>query len=382
MRLLVDASAAFNQAAGIGRYARNVLAHGLRELAGQPDFALTLFYGPERPGPPPYEREVRAAVPPGVPVVVRRAPLSRKRLDQLWHRAGLGLGAAFLAGDADLIYCPDFLAPPVAGVPKVVTVHDLAFVVCPERAPAGLVGFLRAAVTRQVRAAAAVAVVSEASRRDLVERLGVAPERVAVVPNGVDARFFAARPPDDEQRRRLGLPAAYLLMVGTLEPRKNHLGAFAALRTGSVPDLPLLVAGRRGWQDEPIRRAAADLVAGGRVLFLDFVPEADLPALYAGAAALVYPSWYEGFGLPVVEALAAGTPVVISAAPALVEVGGDVVEVAEAGDPADLAAAIGRALASAAGGEVARQRRRVRARRYSWAASGVALARLLRAHGG
>jgi glycosyltransferase involved in cell wall biosynthesis len=377
MRLLIDASAAFNQGAGIGRYARSLLPPTIRELAGAPDFALTLFYASARAGAASFEREVMAAVPSGVSATVQRASLSRKRLDQLWHRAGLSLGASVLTGRGDVVYCPDFLAPPLHGAQRVVTVHDLAFVVSPEHAPEELARFLRQAVAREVRSSATIAVVSETSRRDLVERLGVAPERIVVVPNGVEERFFRAARPSAEVRQRLDLPVDYLLMVGTLEPRKNHAGAFAGIRRLGRNGVPLLVAGQPGWQVEPIRRNAADLEADGRVRFLGYVDEIDLPTLYAGAAALIYPSWYEGFGLPVVEALAAGTPVVVSDAPALVEVGGGAVEVAAAGDPEGLASAIERALGSAAD-DAAREHRRARARRYSWEASGRALARTLR----
>jgi alpha-1,3-rhamnosyl/mannosyltransferase len=240
----------------------------------------------------------------------------------------------------------------------------------------------------------AVVAVSETTRRDLVERLGVAPERVTVVPNGVDRRFFEATPPTVEQQQRLGLRDAgssrtggsrtdpsgeYVLMVGTLEPRKNHAGVFAAMRLlGDRVGLPLLVAGRPGWEVEPIRRDAADLVRQGRVRFLDYVPEDDLPALYAGAALLVYPSWYEGFGLPVLEALAVGIPVVISTAPALVEVAGAVAEIADPASPEELAAAIERALGADARGATARELRRERAEAFTWTAAGRRLAGLWR----
>jgi alpha-1,3-rhamnosyl/mannosyltransferase len=141
-----------------------------------------------------------------------------------------------------------------------------------------------------------------------------------------------------------------------------------------------VVAGKEGWDVEPIWTAAADLVENGRVRFLEFVPDADLPSLYAGAAALVYPSWYEGFGLPVLEALAAGIPVAVAHATALREVGGDVVEIADPAQPESIAAAIERALGSDRNTETARAARQARAHRFGWPAAGSALAQLLRAY--
>ena len=375
LRVLVDASAAFNQGAGIGRYARHVVPAAARVLPG---VRFTLLYAPSRPGSPPFGDVAVAAFPDRARVSVRRAPLSRRRLDQLWFRARVPLPAQAFAGPADIVHSPDFTAPPAGRAPRLATFHDLAFLVCPEHAPPPLRAYLSAVIPRQVATVVRVLTVSETTRRDLLERLRVPSERVVVVPNGVEERFFAASPPAAAARTRLGLPADYLLSVGTIEPRKNLATLFAALRVaGAGIDLPLVVAGRRGWGGEAVMAAAEPLRRQGRVRFLGFVPDEDLPSLYAGAAALVYPSWYEGFGLPVLEALAAGVPVVASTAPALREVAGDAAVYADPGDAEGLAAAIATALDADRRASSVREARRRRARCFGWERAGEALARVL-----
>ena len=376
MRIVVDASAAFNQGAGIGRYARNVVAAAARTL---PEASFGLFYAPAYRGIAPFAVETIAAFPKDRSLRIHRAPLSRRRADQLWFRARVPIPLQVFTGSSDLVYSPDFTAPPAWGVPRVLTVHDLAFLIRPECTPPALKSYLGTVVPRQVAAAARVAVVSETTKRDVLERLGVAETSIAVVPNGVEERFFTAVPLSPAERALLGVPDEYLLTVGTIEPRKNHVTLFEAMRllTGRV-DLPLVVAGRRGWAFEPILEAGQDLMRTGRVRFVQYVPDALLPSLYAGAAAVVYPSWYEGFGLPVLEGLAAGVPTVTSDAPALVEVGGTATISSESGSADGLAAAIERSLTREERSEERRRKRQSQARRYSWNAAGERLAKLIR----
>lgn len=377
-RVLVDHSAAFHQGAGIGRYARRVVPAAAAAL---PRARWTLFHAPSRPGRPRFEAETIAAfAETGVAVRVRRVPLSRRRLDQLWFRARLPLPVQVFGGGADVVYSPDFTAPPAGGVPRVMTVHDLAFLVRPDLVPGALRRYLEAVVPRQIATAARVVAVSETTRRDLIERLGVSPDRIAVVPNGVEERFFAADPLGDGDRRRYGLPAAYLLCVGTIEPRKNHATLFRALsRWAAGVDLPLVVVGRRGGEAGSILAEAEPLRRDGRLVVLGYVADALLPALYAGAAATVYPSWYEGFGLPVLESLAAGVPTVTSDAPALREIGGGATIVAPAGDAEALGAAIEEALSAGRQGQAASGARRAVARDATWEAAGRALGGVLMA---
>jgi glycosyltransferase involved in cell wall biosynthesis len=230
----------------------------------------------------------------------------------------------------------NYVVPPLYGGPAVVTVHDLSF----ESEPA-LMGprdrfMFRTFVPRSVRRSDRVLVVSERTKRDLVERYGVSEQKIVVTPNGVDPIF----------RPNGSAPDAppYALFVGGIQPRKDPLTAIEALALVDG-DLQLVLVGaeKRGGQD--LREALRRLRLEKRVELTGHVEPEQLAGLYRGAACLVFPSRYEGFGLPVLEAMASGTPVVAAAAGAVPEVAGDAAILVEPGDPAALAAGIERALA-------------------------------------
>jgi glycosyltransferase involved in cell wall biosynthesis len=236
----------------------------------------------------------------------------------------------------------------------VVTIHDLSF----ERHPQ-LMGrrdrlVFRTMVPRSVRRAARVLAVSEWTKRDLIEHYGVSAEKIVVTPNGVDALF---RPGAGEDG------ASYALFVGTLEPRKDPIAALEAVAMANA-DLRLVLVGQDKGLGEEVRRASTRLGLNGRVEFAGYVEKQELARLYRGAVCLLFPSRYEGFGLPIVEAMASGTPVVAAASGSIPEVAGDAAVLVEPGDPVALAGGIERAIADRerlvrAGLE--------RARRYSWA---------------
>lgn len=376
MRIAIDDSAAFNQGAGIGRYARNLVPAMLREL---PDAKTTILYAPEPSIGSRFAQETAAMFSPYQKIRIRRLPLDRRRMDQLWFRARLPIPIEVWTGIRDLIYSPDFTAPPSLRAPTIVTVHDLAFEIVPERAPESLRRFLSAVVPRQINRAAAIVAVSKTTKNDLESRYGIQQGRVVVIPNAADERFFSAPPLSAEARRRLALPDQFLLVVGTIEPRKNHLNLFAAIeRLPQHACQPLVVAGRIGWDAHEIIAKAEALQRAGRVILLDHVDDNVLPSLYASASAVVYPSWYEGFGLPVLEALASGTPVIASDIPAHREVAHNLATFVDPGDVDDLADVIRNALESRDEQPGLSEQRRARARSYSWERSGQMLANLFR----
>jgi glycosyltransferase involved in cell wall biosynthesis len=226
----------------------------------------------------------------------------------------------------------------------VVTIHDLAFLAYPERFRAARQRYLALMTRLSARRAARVIAVSAHTAREVVTRLGVAPERVVVVPNAVAEHF---RPEPDPAvlaafRAAKQLPEGYVLFVGTLEPRKNVTGllrAFAQLAADD-PTLTLVIAGGRGWLYDEIFALHEALGLQARVRFTGFVPPEELPRWYQAAIAFVYPSLYEGFGLPPLEAMACGTPVITSTAPAILEVVGAAAQTVDPLDDQALARAL------------------------------------------
>jgi glycosyltransferase involved in cell wall biosynthesis len=263
-----------------------------------------------------------------------------------------------------------FELPPRGPWRLVTTVHDLIPLRYPALVPARHRWAVRCLLGGALRRAAAVIAVSEATRQEILARFRLAPARVVVVPEAAPVGFA---PPDPatlaDARRRYGLRRPYVLFVGLLEPKKNLgvlLEAVARLhRAGDWGDTELLVVGAPGWGPDP-RTRVAELGLDGIVRFVGPAPDADLPALYGGALAFAFPSMWEGFGLPVLEAMAAGAPVVASNRGALPEVAGGAARLVEP-QAAPLAEALGALVADA--GERARLRAAglARAATYSWA---------------
>ncbi|MGH3719460.1 MAG: glycosyltransferase family 4 protein [Pseudonocardiaceae bacterium] len=344
-RVLIDGTPLLGQRSGIGRYTAALV----RELATRADVDVTVTAFTARG-----QSALRAAVPPGV--AVRGGPVPARALRALWHRVNWP-PTELLAAEADVLHATNFVLPPAKRARGVVTVHDLAFLDHPEfLAPQqrDLPDLLRRSVAR----AAVVCTPSDAVARQVALRLDIPAERIVVTPLGVDPAWSSAGSPSPVLRAVLGLPPRYLLFIGAAQPRKGLdvlLEAHAAQR-----DLaPLVLAGPAGWGPAP--------VTSSRVHAVGYLDEADVRCVVAGAAALVLPSRDEGFGLPVLEAMAAGVPVVCSDLPALREVAGGLATLVPPGDPAALATALtgvdgaGRDPA----GAVARQ---AHAARYTWQA--------------
>jgi glycosyltransferase involved in cell wall biosynthesis len=276
---------------------------------------------------------------------------------------------------AALYHAPDVVYPPVRGMPVVMTVHDLSYVVYPRYHTRFNGMYLRLMTPVVARHATLVIAVSAATARDLVERVGVPERKLRVVYQSIAATFLQPPAPEavTEVRKRYGLAEPFLLSVGTLEPRKNLAGTLAAYRLlrERVSGAPLLaLAGGAGWRvDEEILLDTEDAAYVRR---LGFVPDEDLAALYASCSAFVYPSLYEGWGLPVAEAMAFGAPTVTSTVSSLPEVAGDAALLVDPRRPEEIAAALERLLVDSAATARLRAAGPVQARRFStesWAAN-------------
>ncbi|MBE7554430.1 MAG: glycosyltransferase family 4 protein [Anaerolineales bacterium] len=314
----IDYTAAVHQAAGIGRYSRELvraLAASSLEIDA-PQFHLFVADA---------GKVVQPALP-GPNFAWRPTRLTERWLARLWYRLRLPLPIETWTGPLDLFHATDFFLPPVrSGTRTIVTIHDLSFVHLPETVMPGMTNHLNQWVPRSVKRADHVIAVSEATRQDLIELYQTPPEKISVLYHGVTADFKPVTEPNSlsavRQKYNLG-QQPFILSVGTLQPRKNYqrlIQAFAALDPAPV----LVIVGSRGWNYANIFAEVARQGVEERVHFLGFVADADLPALYSAASLFVYPSLYEGFGLPVLEAMACGTPVVASNQSALPEVVGE-----------------------------------------------------------
>jgi len=371
----VDAFPFFEHMTGVGWYAWNLLGR-LTEV--DPALELHLyahtFAAPDEPSPPPLPSGPRTRfrfhhVPAGflLPIAPTIAVL-RALVEPL-----------FLALDgADVYFAPNFFPPRRHGAAQrrlVVTVHDLAFRRLPHTVQRETLDNLERLLLPTLAAADAIIAVSQATADDLRELLGVSARRIHVVHEGVDAAFTVpagALP--------AGVPARFLLFVSTLEPRKNLAGLLAGFERAVADGYPgdLVLIGRWGWRTEAARRAVADSPVRGRIHHLDSLDRPALNAVLRRAEALLFPSLLEGFGLPVLEAMACGLPVITSNRSSLPEVAGDAALYVDPDDPASIAAAIVRLAGQPALRDALIEAGHRRAALFSWERAAAATASVLR----
>ncbi len=264
---------------------------------------------------------------------------------RLWTHIRLSLEMALNA--PDVLFVPAHVIPLLHPKHCVVTVHDLGYLAYPQMHPSFSRQYLTISTRWNVRVAAHVIADSEATRRDLHARLSVNPAKVSVVYPGYDKQRF--QPVRDKQqiektREKYGIRERYVLFLGTVQPRKNLTRLAEAFAQIGDPRTQLVIAGRRGWLTDDLYRHADTLALGERVRFPGYIAQEDVPALLTGATVFAFPSLYEGFGLPVLEAMACGTPVLCSNAASLPEVAGDAALLVDPHDTDALGSALQRLL--------------------------------------
>jgi glycosyltransferase involved in cell wall biosynthesis len=306
----------------------------------------------------------------------RYLPMPTRMLYTLWDTLRYPR-ADSLAGGADIFHATNYYLPPVRCAKRVLTIYDLAFLRSPGWCSPKVVGPFSQNVPRFAREADAIVTCSEASKQDIVELIGVAPEKVTVCHGAADTALVPM--PRDAAKKKVmadhGLREPYILFVSTREPRKNVVGLLRAFkRVARLAPHQLILVGGPGWGLPPIEKMTAEMGIADRVKVLGYVPTHEaLAALYGAADLFVLPSWYEGFGLPVLEAMTCGCPVVTSPVASLPEVAGDAAQYADPGEPEAIAAAMLAVLGDRALRARMAEAGHAQARKFTWEASANAL---------
>lgn len=357
MRIGIDVGPLTRAKTGVGQYT-HALLHQLLRLGGDMEF-LGLSSGLGAMDAAALEGLARH----------RHLRVPTRALYQTWSLLGWPQADRLLGG-VDLYHATNYFLPPVAKARRVVTIYDLAFLRVPELCSPKIVGPFSRGVQRFAREADAVLVCSEATRRDVVELLGVPEDNVAVAYGAVDDDFAPVPRATAAQAlaERYGLDTPFLLFVSTIEPRKNVLGLLRAFaRVAKEFPHPLVLVGGTGWNSEGVDALIAELGLEQRVRRMGYLPDRkDLPLFYSAADAFVFPSFYEGFGLPVLEAMTCGCPVITSELTSLPEVAGDAALYADPHDPESIAAAIRTVLNDEARRATLAAQGRIQAGRFSW----------------
>ncbi len=375
MNLMIDGTPLIFRRAGIGRYTYELV----RRVATGPTRVRLANLG---------FRPAGVRVPPAVTVPAIDQLIRRQRRAAvafhvlLWKFRPAVLAAQARLAGTDVYFAPNFIGAYGRSFRTVITVHDMVYHLFPQFTQPHMLKALARDLPRHAERADVVVTDSESTRRDVVGVLGVRPERVRVVPLAASPEFVPVT--DDAARRAIrvkyALPERFVLFVGTLEPRKNLLTLFAAVEKLAAAGLPhkLVLVGATGWKSAREQDRLNDLKARGLAAHLGYVVDADLPAIYSCADAFAFPSWYEGFGIPPLEAMACGVPVVTSNTSSLPEVCGDAAEYFDPNSAEELFEKLRAVLTDPIRQAELRDRGFRQAARFSWDRTADELLRLFR----
>jgi len=335
----IDYTPAYEQGAGIGRLVRDLVA-ALSEEDTRTSYRM-------------FVSGIHSSVKlPSLPSNFewRVTGLSPQWLARIWHRLRLPVPIELFIGRVDLFHATDFVLPPtLPGTKTILTVHDLSFLRVPETASPRLRRYLERVVPRSVYQTDHVIADSQATKDDLMEYYGIKSDKVTVLLSGIHPSY---KPVDNAvrlmtMRRKYAIPdISYILSVGTVQPRKNYSRMIQALRQLRDQGYShhLVIAGGKGWLEDEMYRVIEETDMSDRVHLIGFVDDEDLPSLYSAADCIGFPSLYEGFGFPILEGMACGTPVVTSNRSSLPEVAGDAALLVNPFDTNEIAAAFRRIL--------------------------------------
>ncbi|MCA9887846.1 MAG: glycosyltransferase family 4 protein [Anaerolineae bacterium] len=337
--ITIDYTPAYEQGAGIGRLIRE-LTHALAHVDSSTEYKLFVAGANKKPLPPL----------PGPNFSFRSTRITPQWLARIWQRAHLPIPVEVFTGQHDLYHATDFVLPPTLPSTKtILTVHDLSFVKVPETASPSLKRYLDEVAPRSLKRADYIIADSIATKDDSADVYGIGPDKISVVYGAIQPDF---RHIDDAAtvqfiRDKYGLGSRpYLLAVGTVQPRKNYsriIQALAILRSEGH-DIQFVIAGGKGWLQDEMYATMDATKMSDYVKLIGYADDADLPVLYSQAACVVFPTLYEGFGFPILEGMACGTPVVTSNVSSLPEVAADAAIIVDPYDVDAIADGIRRSL--------------------------------------
>lgn len=367
MKVLIEGGSVFRQRSGVGQYTKRLL-EAMLKLDSRQHYTLVAFFF--------WLRTLPAPVFPGNPSVkyhfIRFFP---GRIYNFLFKRGLAPPIDLLSGHRfDVVWFPNFVRWPVWSrrTKTIVTIYDLSFIEHSEYTSPRNLSYMRKFVPASLKKADRIVTISEYSKQQIVDFYKIDPAKVSIVYPAVDHQEYRQRTSVEISKvvKKYKLPTSYLLFVGTLEPRKNIAGlldAYAGLPAELKQKYGLVLAGGKGWLDESLlAKIRSCQQAGDTILKLGYVPDEDLPVLYSGASLMVYPSSYEGFGMPPLEAMACGVPVITSDNSSLPEVVGQAGLMVKATDTKAMSDSMVKVLNNPKIANAMRQAGLIQSKKFSW----------------
>jgi glycosyltransferase involved in cell wall biosynthesis len=373
MKVFVEGGSVFKDRSGVGQYTKHLL-EAMAQKHPENQYTVFAFRLLGRPLPEPVFKK-------NLPIAYRFIRFLPGRGYNLLRKLHLAPPIEILLlRKPDVVIFPNFVKWPLFSRTKsIVVVYDLSFINFSQYTQPRNLKYMLKFVPTSVKKSDHVVTISNNSRREILEQYKVNPEKVSIVTPAVDHdRFFPRSKKEIEaSRHKYKLPRKYILYAGTLEPRKNIQGilqAYGSLSEELLREYALVLAGGKGWKDEKIHEQIRALRSEGKdIKRTGYVPDEDLPQIYSGAAVFVYPSFYEGFGIPPLEAMACGVPVISSDNSSLPEVVGQAGIMVDANDTNRLAKVISEVLSDKKTADTMRRAGLSRAKEFSWESSAQAM---------